>query len=239
MSMNKHLSLPVIAGLPTIDSPGIAPGKLAAPPALWSTPWRLDLAAVVKAQNLQTPEGDAWARRMDTDGTYRMWMDLARRRPEGVGAAQSWLGAALVASTLAAAGAATSVMKERYDRPRPFVTVPELTVPVRRLASYAYPSGHASAAYAAARVIATMNPGLAEEAYSLAKQVAVSRVYAGAHYPTDVVAGAQMGTYIADRVLGAAMLGRSKPAFAPAPAPVASPAALPVPEPVPASRVAA
>jgi undecaprenyl-diphosphatase len=50
-------------------------------------------------------------------------------------------------------------------------------------------------------VIATLQPKLALEAYSIASQVAVSRVYAGVHYPSDVVAGAMLGTGVADIAL--------------------------------------
>jgi undecaprenyl-diphosphatase len=64
-----------------------------------------------------------------------------------------------------------------------------------------YPSGHTSSAFAAARVIATLEPKLAAEAYALAAQVAASRVYAGVHFPTDVVAGALLGTGVAEAAL--------------------------------------
>jgi membrane-associated phospholipid phosphatase len=34
--------------------------------------------------------------------------------------------------------------------------------------------------------------------YALAKAMAVSRIYAGVHYPTDIAAGAAFGTAVAE-----------------------------------------
>lgn len=62
--------------------------------------------------------------------------------------------------------------------------------------SYAFPSGHATIAFALATVLAAQTERTAARAYfyGLAVLVAVSRVYLGYHYMTDVVAGAFIGT---------------------------------------------
>lgn len=203
------LRLPKIPGLPDASTPGVPFGKLVAPPAPGSLAAKADMAVVKGAQLLRTEEGDAWAVKMANEGVTTMWLDLARRHRAQTGRVQGWLDTALLASTLAANGTLSMVGKVKYDRDRPFVVDPTIKPPVHLPGSKSYPSGHASAAYAAARVIATLSPELAKEAYSLAAQVAISRVYAGVHYPTDVVAGALMGTAVAEAALRATRRGTS------------------------------
>jgi len=198
------LKLPKIPGLPDWTTIGKRLDELVAPPQPGTLAYKADMAVVKGAQLLRTPDGDVWARDMDQRGGTRMWFDLAKRAGASTGKVQSWLGVALLAATLAGNAAVTAVAKQRYDRPRPFVVDPSIEPPVRRPGSSSYPSGHASSAFAAARVIAVLEPSLAKEAYNLATQVAVSRVYSGVHFPTDVVAGALLGTAIAETALRAA-----------------------------------
>lgn len=147
---------------------------------------------------------------MAKDGAVKLWLELAARHRADTGRVQGWLDTALLAGTLAANAATTQVAKERFDRQRPFEVDPSIRPPVKLPHDDSYPSGHASSAYAAARVISTLEPALANEAYGLAAQVAVSRVYAGVHFPGDVVAGAALGTAVADAALR--MAGRSRDA---------------------------
>ena len=134
---------------------------------------------------------------MDENGAAKMWQDFARRHRDRVGPVQGWLGTALLASTMATTAASTQIAKLKYKRDRPYITDPRITPPIAHPRSASYPSGHASSAFAAARVVAVLEPTLAKEAYTLATQVAVSRVYAGVHFPSDVVVGALLGTGIA------------------------------------------
>jgi len=193
--------LPKLPGLPDATTPGISFGDLVGPPAPGSVLDKADMAAVKGAQLLRTPERDAWAVRMADEGATKVWFDLAARHRGDVGLVKGWLDTALLASTLASNGMVTHFAKSHYDRPRPYQADPTIQPPVKLPRSSSYPSGHASSAFAAARVIATLAPSLATEAYSLATQVAVSRVYAGVHYPSDVVAGALLGTGIAELAL--------------------------------------
>ena len=135
------------------------------------------------------------------------WMILATRLGDG----WLWLlGVALLAAggpgyqaTLAAAAAAccaTNVVqvlvKRRVRRPRPS----EVGVTVRRVAApdrYSFPSGHSMNAFAFASVVAPDVPLLAPALGFVAASVAASRVVLGLHYPTDVAAGALLGSLIA------------------------------------------
>jgi membrane-associated phospholipid phosphatase len=59
-----------------------------------------------------------------------------------------------------------------------------------------FPSGHTSATFAVATVLARHWPGIAWVGYGLAAWVAMSRVWRGSHFATDVVAGMVTGVVV-------------------------------------------
>ena len=61
---------------------------------------------------------------------------------------------------------------------------------------YSFPSGHATIAFAAAYILSRQRKKLSWLFYLLAFFVAISRVYLGKHYPSDVLAGAILGLLI-------------------------------------------
>ena len=195
------LRLPKVPGLPGADTPGIGLGDLVGPPKPGSLGAKADMAAVKGAQLLRTPEGDAWANRMADKGAMHVCFDLARRHRAETGKVAGWLDTALLAGAMAATAGVTQLAKRRFDRERPYEVDSSIKPPVKLPHDDSYPSGHSSSAFAAARVISVLEPSLATEAYDLATQVAVSRVYAGVHFPTDVIAGALLGTGVAEATL--------------------------------------
>jgi membrane-associated phospholipid phosphatase len=63
--------------------------------------------------------------------------------------------------------------------------------------SLSFPSAHATTSFAAARSLTRGGLPLLP-VYALAKAMALSRVYVGVHYPTDILAGAALGTAMAE-----------------------------------------
>ena len=66
----------------------------------------------------------------------------------------------------------------------------------RQLSDYSFPSGHAMTAFAAAYILAKEEPRWKIGFYVFATLIAISRVFLGRHYPSDVLAGSILGTFI-------------------------------------------
>ncbi len=95
---------------------------------------------------------------------------------------------------VAGAYAINYAVKISVRRRRPQLEgLPSLTPTVSRLS---FPSAHATTSFAAARAYGGLAPAAA--LYSAAAAFALSRPYLGVHYPSDVVAGAVLGTAIAE-----------------------------------------
>jgi undecaprenyl-diphosphatase len=95
------------------------------------------------------------------------------------------------------------VLKPLFDRPRPFESIPALPVVDAKPITSSFPSGHAAMAVAGAMAGSRMLPGTGWILWPVGVIVAVSRVYVGVHWPTDVIAGAAVGLAGAWLVLGA------------------------------------
>lgn len=90
-------------------------------------------------------------------------------------------------------------MKHVIGRPRPRLMHADNGFPWRpsfESGLDSFPSGHTTASFAVATVMARFYPRLAWVAYGLATFVAFSRAIRGSHFPTDVMAGVCLGTVI-------------------------------------------
>ena len=94
------------------------------------------------------------------------------------------------------------ILKPMFDRPRPYQVNESITVIDARPDTSAFPSGHAAMAVAGAIAGAQLIRYSAWFWWPLAAIMAVSRIYMGVHWPTDVVAGALVGLAAAWFVLG-------------------------------------
>jgi undecaprenyl-diphosphatase len=89
-----------------------------------------------------------------------------------------------------------SLGKTLVPRHRPFET--QLGPPST---THSFPSGHSATSFACATVLSHCVPRLRVPFFVLATLIAVSRIYNGMHYPTDVLAGAVLGVLVGLAVL--------------------------------------
>jgi undecaprenyl-diphosphatase len=157
---------------------------------------RWDRAVVEAVQHLRWGPAD-WIFELLSDWWVKSLVVI------GVGlAADLWSRRAPVSAVFATgsyfvSGGITALLKNAFDRPRPplvdHAVHPLVAVPH----SYSMPSGHAATAFAAAVAVGLVHPRTRRPLLGLAALVAISRVWLGVHYLTDVLAGAALGTAVA------------------------------------------
>lgn len=89
----------------------------------------------------------------------------------------------------------TTALKYSIKRERPFNTYPDIEK-VTAAPGYSFPSGHTSTAFATATSLSMEYPKwyIIAPSFAWASAVGYSRMHLGVHYPSDVVAGAIVGS---------------------------------------------
>ena len=161
---------------------------------------RVDVAVYAAIAATPTPSLDRGMRRLARAADYsRLSLGAAAvlacaRGRRGRRAAR--LGLASIAVTATAVNLLVKPVARRRRPGRDALSVPVARhVPMPR--SRSLPSGHAAAAFAFATGVGRELPGEAVALRVLAALVAYSRVHTGVHYPGDALAGALLGTALA------------------------------------------
>ncbi len=89
------------------------------------------------------------------------------------------------------------VLKNIFDRARPFVSNEELKIIISKPSGTSFPSGHTSVSFAAAAVLLKANKKIGAVGLVVASIIAFSRIYFCVHYPSDILVGAVEGVIIA------------------------------------------
>lgn len=86
--------------------------------------------------------------------------------------------------------------KQLFPRKRPYMTLEKIMVPDNPLQDHSFPSGHTTAIFSVVIPYSLYMPQLSFVLIPLAICVGISRIYLGLHYPSDVIAGGILGSFI-------------------------------------------
>jgi undecaprenyl-diphosphatase len=117
----------------------------------------------------------------------------SRRAPSRLPMARALLAGAGVLIAVAA----NQPLVHAFGEPRPWTRLPSALVLVHRSVDASFPSDHATMAGAVAAGLLLAHRTLGLLAAFLAVVMAADRVYVGAHYPIDVLAGLAFGATVA------------------------------------------
>ena len=137
----------------------------------------------------EIPPGTKWLRRYSRLGEHGgVWLAIG-----AVGCLthpRSGWGRATI--SVATAHVTSSAIKYAIGRRRP--AVDDLPHLIDTPTGLSFPSSHASSSFAAARAYGRLLPK--GHLYTAAVAMSMTRVYLGVHYPSDILAGAALGTAI-------------------------------------------
>lgn len=86
------------------------------------------------------------------------------------------------------------LLKRYFPRQRPYLALEGTKYPENPIADQSFPSGHSTAAFSVIVPLILYKPSLAILLIPIGLSVAVSRIFLGLHYPSDVLAGICLGS---------------------------------------------
>jgi membrane-associated phospholipid phosphatase len=184
-----------------MEIPAHDPAARSSGPARWlHDAERVDVALYAAIAQTPTPTLDRAMARLSHAADYSRLSLAAAAGLAATGRRRGRRGAAMGLASVGVAASVTNLaVKPLGRRRRPDRAAEEVPVArhVRMPSSTSFPSGHSAAAFAFATGVGHVLPPAAIPLRGLAALIAYSRVHTGVHYPGDVVAGALMGTTLA------------------------------------------
>lgn len=162
--------------------------QFAPPPASNSMQQQADIAAVLSWQNKRTEADCAKSSQTAASDYYSFW-GAKSPFPEPLPAAVKEFFERL-ASDL---GTAVENLKNRYQRPRPYMAYSDAQPCIKKSKGFSYPSGHSSFSRVFANVLSELVPERRAEFFAKADEIARDRVIGGVHFPSDIAAGKVFG----------------------------------------------
>jgi undecaprenyl-diphosphatase len=86
-----------------------------------------------------------------------------------------------------------AIVKKMYPRKRPYLVLENSHVMDNPLTDCSFPSGHTTAIFSVITPFILMYPIFCVVLLPIGLMVAISRVYLGLHYPSDIIAGSLLG----------------------------------------------
>lgn len=161
-----------------------------------------ELAFLHEVAGARTPAGVERAKYWASHGLTDEWEALLEEYTRRVGPRQAQAARKLLHDALMMVNNVTQTAKAGAARQRPFVVDPTLPLAVDRPGNNpSYPSGHTTAAFAASLVLAQLMPDRRDEFMGNAREASWARVYAGVHFPSDVLAGAKLATTVTTHLI--------------------------------------
>lgn len=171
------------------------------------------------ASRQKSPPLSKWMQAQQLEDRCFCWLSQQLRRP-GNGALARWLsrsgdgyGYLLFCLALFAVGSVHALLvlkvlllafaielpiywllKNTLRRSRPYSRLPHFASLIQASDKFSFPSGHTTAAFLFATATAVLLPALAVPLFVWAALVGLSRIALGVHYPTDILAGAALGS---------------------------------------------
>ena len=166
--------------------------------AWWAEAKRLDVAVYETILRTPTPNLDTEMRRLTQAADYsRLWLGSAAILAVTRGAQGRRAAATGLASVAVTSAVANLLVKPVGRRSRPDSSAAPADRRAPMPASSSFPSGHSASAFAFATGVGSVLPLESIPIRALTTTVAYSRVHTGVHYPADVIAGAFLGTTLA------------------------------------------